>query len=275
MISTLQQINQQNREKIENLKKDIESAKATLKKINEQKAEMETNIEILYADYKRLEEDISIIIEKKHNLDIEISRAEVELDNIQNNTWEEYNISYNGALEYYDEKLSYRHIGRQIKKLKGQIEALGDVNVNAIEQYKTLNERYSFLKEQKNDLEMAIQDLKKVIEDITITMERQFSEEIGIINDYFNEVFSKLFGGGTAKLILSGEGSVLDCDIEIEAQPPGKKLQNISLLSGGEKALTAISLLFAILKRKPCPFCVLDEIDAALDESNLNNFCNF
>lgn len=275
LISTLQQINQQNREKIENLKKDIESAKATLKKINEQKAEMETNIEILYADYKRLEEDISIIIEKKHNLDIEISRAEVELDNIQNNTWEEYNISYNGALEYYDEKLSYRHIGRQIKKLKGQIEALGDVNVNAIEQYKTLNERYSFLKEQKNDLEMAIQDLKKVIEDITITMERQFSEEIGIINDYFNEVFSKLFGGGTAKLILSGEGSVLDCDIEIEAQPPGKKLQNISLLSGGEKALTAISLLFAILKRKPCPFCVLDEIDAALDESNLNNFCNF
>jgi len=275
LSSDLKEKNCNNKIEIEKLEEDIESIKVHLKKFSSLKTELEENMEELYVDYKRLEEDISNLVEKKHDLDIQISRNEVEMDNIQNNMWDNYNISYNGALEYYDEELSHRHIEKQIKNLKEKIQSIGDVNVNAIEQYKALCERYNFLGGQKKDLEMAIHDLQKVIEDITITMEQQFSKELNIINTYFNEVFSQLFGGGTARLILDEGDSVLECDIEIEAQPPGKKLQNISLLSGGEKALTAISLLFAILKRKPCPFCVLDEIDAALDEGNLNNFCNF
>lgn len=275
LVFELEEKNSADRVEIEGLKGDIESVKANLEKFLEQKTQLEGNMEELYVDYKRLEEEISTLVEKRHDLDIRISRTEVEMDNIQDNMWDDYNISYNGALEYYDETLSHRHIENQIKDLKGKIQSLGEVNVNAIEQYKKLAERHNFLNGQKKDLELAMCDLQKVIEDITTTMERQFAKELKIINIYFNEVFSQLFGGGTARLILGEGDSVLECDIEIEAQPPGKRLQNISLLSGGEKALTAISLLFAILRRKPCPFCVLDEIDAALDEGNLNNFCNF
>ncbi len=149
---------------------------------------------------------------------------------------------------------------------------MGEVNVRAIEEYRKDRERYQFLKEQRNDLITARENLKEVIEDITETMKKQFRKEFDIINEYFSMTFHQLFGGGHARLVLEDPKDVLSCGIDIIAQPPGKKLQNLSLLSGGERTLTAIAILFAILKHKPTPFCVLDEIDAALDDSNVEQF---
>lgn len=267
--------NDGNMAKIKDYNKELKLIDKELEEFMIEKKMNETDIQVFHDEYKDLDEQISALIEKKHGLDIRISRTEVEIDNIQNNMWDDYNISYSEALNYYDKALSRNHINKQIKELKTKIKALGEVSVNSIEQYKQLNERYSFLQNQKFDLEMAMDDLQEVIGDITKTMERQFKQEIQIISEYFNKVFCELFGGGTARLVLKDESRVLNSQIQIEAQPPGKKLQSISLLSGGEKALTAISLLFGILKRKPCPFCVLDEIDAPLDEGNLGNFCKF
>lgn len=275
LCSDLERKNLENNKKIEERNRQIESIEAELEKCLMQRKDKEADIQNLHNEYRDLEERITDIIEKRHQIDIRISRTEVEMDNIQDNIWDDYNMSYSGALEYYDKELSQAYINKQIRELKEDIKDLGDISIGSIEQYKSLSSRYEFLQNQKFDLEMAMDDLQEVIGDITITMEEQFKREIKIISVYFNEVFRELFGGGFAKLTLKDESRILDSEIEIEAQPPGKKLQNISLLSGGEKALTAISLLFGILKRKPCPFCVLDEIDAPLDEGNLDNFCNF
>ncbi|NMA96066.1 MAG: chromosome segregation protein SMC [Clostridiales bacterium] len=257
-----------NDEKIQIIEKEIQA-------LTINKKDMEDNIRTLKDKYRQIQERISQLLDRRHKTDVRISRMEVALDNIQNKIWDTYDISYNSALKFYDEKLSNDYIDGQIRKLKMKIKDLGEVSIGSIEQYRELNMRYKFLQSQKLDLETAMDDLKEVIEDITKTMEEQFKHEIRIISECFNEVFQELFGGGRAKLRLKDEQKILDSEIEIEAQPPGKKLQNISLLSGGEKALTAISLLFGILKRKPCPFCVLDEIDAPLDEGNLEKFCKF
>jgi chromosome segregation protein len=215
------------------------------------------------------------LVNKKHGFEVQMSKMEAEIQNLQNNVWEAYEISYASALPFMDESLSMAQINEKIQSFKENIADLGIVNVNAIEDYKAIKERCDFLSTQKQDLVLAKEDLNKVIDEITHTMEQKFRQEFAIINEYFNEVFISLFGGGQAQLLLDDKNNVLGCGIDIIAQPPGKKLQNISLLSGGEKALTAIAILFAILKHKPTPFCVLDEIDAALDESNIYNFGNF
>ncbi|NLC42787.1 MAG: chromosome segregation protein SMC, partial [Clostridiales bacterium] len=179
------------------------------------------------------------------------------------------------AMSLKDESLTITNVNQQIQTLKKGISDLGVVNVNAIEDYKRVSERYEFLNEQRNDLIMAKDNLREVIKEITTTMKKRFHEEFTIINQCFGVTFKELFGGGHAQLILEDPEDILNCGIEIVAQPPGKKLQSLSLLSGGERALTAIAILFGILKHKPTPFCVLDEIDAALDDSNVNQFGKF
>jgi len=206
---------------------------------------------------------------------VQLSKQEVELENLQNSIWEEYEVSYANALDFRDSSLSISQIEREIREINNKINGLGQVNVNAIDEYKRVKERFDFLNKQKQDLLSAKENLRTVIKDITKTMENKFRQEFEVINKYFNEVFCKLFGGGKAELILENPDNVLESGIEIIAQPHGKKLQSISLMSGGEKALTAIAILFAILKKKPTPFCILDEIEAALDENNVYNFGNF
>ena len=163
----------------------------------------------------------------------------------------------------------------QVNSLRSEIRDLGPVNVNAIKEYQELKERYDFMSEQRLDLENASTKLKKVIAEMTDTMKTQFAKQFKIINKNFGEVFSELFGGGRAELKLEDSDNILECGIEIEVEPPGKKLQNMMLLSGGEKAFTAIALLFAILKINPAPFCVLDEIEAALDDVNVFRFAEY
>ena len=194
--------------------------------------------------------------------------------------WEEYELTISLAREYNKSldslnDLSKTKLENMASKLKSQIKNLGEVTVSAIEEYKELKERGEFITKQKDDLEETKLKLENLIENTTSVMKTQFRSQFNVINENFKSVFKELFGGGRAELRLSDDKNILESGIEIEVEPPGKKLQNISLLSGGEKALTAIAILFAILKIKAPPFCVLDEIEAALDDINVARFAAY
>lgn len=193
-----------------------------------------------------------------------------------NYMWEEYELTYSHALELRDDTMTDLHfMKKQIQTLKNEIKGLGSVNVNAIEDYKNVSERYEFLKTQHADLIEAEATLIQIIEELDTAMRIQFRERFEEIRMEFDKVFKQLFGGGKGTLELMEDEDILEAGIRIIAQPPGKKLQNMMQLSGGEKALTAISLLFAIQNLKPSPFCLLDEIEAALDDSNVTRFAQY
>lgn len=198
-----------------------------------------------------------------------------EIDDYKNRLWEEHEITYDNAQSYRLEIEGVSSIQKRIAELRNEIREIGPVNANAIDEFTRVNERYEFLNKQKDDIEKARADLQNVINNLVSEMRRQFLEHFSIINDNFNSVFSDLFNGGTAEIILDDQEDVLSCNIDIRAQPPGKRLQSISLLSGGERCLTAIAILFAILQLRPSPFCVLDEVEAALDDVNINRFTEF
>ncbi len=188
--------------------------------------------------------------------------------------WEEYEMTLRMAQEY----LATLPEGREqpsVKESREQLRALGDVNVGAIEQYRELKERYGFLTAQRADILAAEEKLQQIIQELSEMMETQFREQFGVISENFSEVFREMFGGGKAALKLTDSTNILESPIEIVAQPPGKNLQNMQLLSGGERALTAIAILFAILKMKPSPFCILDEIEAALDDANVSRYAQY
>ncbi len=201
----------------------------------------------------------------------------IEQTDLQMNyMWEEYELTYSGALEYpVEAEISLTQAKKSIQEIKGKIKELGDVNVNAIEDYKNMSERFQFLSSQSEDLIRSEEALLQIILELDAEMRRQFEEKFSAINEQFDLVFKELFGGGKADLELTEGEDILEAGIRINAQPPGKKLQNMMQLSGGEKALTAISLLFAIQNLKPSPFCLLDEIEAALDDSNVKRFAKY
>ena len=257
-IDSVGDVVQKFEKKVSSLKEQRESKNAELLAIEE-------NIDNCF-------KTLDILKEQNTKLDVKKNKLEVDIENIQNKMWEEYETTPNTASNYAEVTSS---TARDVEKLKSEIRSLGPVNVNAIEGFKALNDRYEFLSTQKQDLEDSERSLNKIIEDMTKLMKIQFAEQFDLINKNFNSVFSELFGGGMATLKLADETNILECGIEIEAQPPGKKLQSMMLLSGGERALTAIALLFAILKLSPSPFCVLDEIEAALDDVNVYRYAEF
>ncbi|MCI8511953.1 MAG: AAA family ATPase, partial [Lachnospiraceae bacterium] len=190
--------------------------------------------------------------------------------------WSEYGLTFTTASELLDETLtSVPDMRRQIADRKGKIKELGNVNVNAIEDYKEISGRYEFMKTQHDDLIAAQDALFKIIEELDAGMRAQFTEKFAEIRLEFDRVFKELFGGGHGTLELVEDADILEAGIQIISQPPGKKLQNMMQMSGGEKALTAIALLFAIQNLKPSPFCLLDEIEAALDDSNVDRFARY
>lgn len=208
--------------------------------------------------------------ESRHN------RLEADLENMTNHLWEEYELTYTEAAKLKETSgIQEANGGKRIVQLKDEIKKLGNINIDAIEEYKNVRERFDFLMTQTRDLDQAKHELEQLIEEMLNIMKKQFSEQFALINKNFNEVFSELFGGGRANLLLEDPNSILESGIEIEAQPPGKKLQRLSLLSGGERAFTAIALLFAILKVRPTPFCILDEIEAALDDVNVYRYADY
>ena len=198
-----------------------------------------------------------------------------EFDDISNKLYDEYELTRREAEEMNIVIENVSDSKKRLNELKGKIRSLGNVNVSAIEEYKEISERYSFMHGQVNDVEKSKAELTKLINELTGKMGVQFKEQFDKINFSFGQTFSELFGGGKASLVLTDENDVLECDIDIKVQPPGKNVQNISLLSGGEKGLSAIALLFAILKINPCPFCIFDEVEAALDDVNVARYASY
>ncbi len=280
---------QNNQDKNHQLQVEFDTYKQELIQLKQLAEDLETNLEslknkkneILAWEFEvkkgitHVDEVIGGLQESSHKLDLRRTRLEMQQQTFYNKLWEEYELTYNSAQNYKEEIEDLGQVTKEIKKYKDEMKSLGSINLDAIEEYEKIKERYEFMKKQQDDLVEAKDSLSEVIKEMEKTMEKQFIEQFQIIKQNFNEVFSKLFGGGKADLILEAQGDILNCGIDIIAQPPGKKLQNLSLLSGGERALTAISLLFAILLVKPSPFCILDEIEAALDDANVRRFANF
>ena len=254
---------------LDNVVSNLENVVNELKQDRENKNNALTTVdESVEAQFKTLD----ILKDQINKQEVRKSKLETDIDAIQDKMWEEYEVTPNTVTDYapVDSKTA-----KEVETLKSDIKKLGTINVNAIEEYKTLKDRFDFLTVQKEDLENSEKSLNKIILDMIEIMKIQFSNQFATINKNFGEVFMELFGGGKATLRLSDESNVLESGIEIEVQPPGKKLQNMMLLSGGERALTAIALLFAILKLSPSPFCILDEIEAALDDVNVYRYADY
>ncbi len=229
-----------------------------------------------FEERESLSERASLLDREVYRLKAQIEKLEEHAETRTAYMWEEYALTYNSALALRRDDLGSRNAWRkQMAELKRQIRELGNVNVNAIEEYKEVSERYTFLSTQRADIQKAEAALQKIIAELDTGMRRQFKEQFERIAQEFDVTFQQLFGGGTGSLELMEDEDILECGIRIIAQPPGKKLQNMMQLSGGEKALTAIALLFAIQNLKPSPFCLLDEIEAALDENNVERYAGY
>lgn len=268
---------------IEEIKKTIAASGESHGKLEEELRESVAKKEQMSADYRGFFQKQEEISKRCNDLDKEIFRLNNQREKLKeageyqtNYLWEEYELTPHVALELqndiYDDLTALK---KMVAEVKDEIRKLGDVNVNAIEEYKEVSERYQFLKGQHDDLVEAEQTLVGIIEDLDSGMRKQFSEKFAEIQKEFDASFKHLFGGGHGTLELVEDEDILECGIRIIAQPPGKKLQNMMQLSGGEKALTAIALLFAIQALKPSPFCLLDEIEAALDDSNVTRFASY
>lgn len=275
---------------IQNKEEQIQDIEVTIENSKELFEEIESEIKRLSAEKEELTKKNKAFITKREDLSKRMSELDKELFRLNsrregfeeasekqiNYMWDEYELTYNMALEIRDESLTdLAFMKKEIQRLKNEIRALGSVNVNAIEDYKNVSERFEFMKTQHDDLVEAESTLMKIIEELDTAMRKQFRERFEEICVEFDKVFKQLFGGGKGTLELMEDEDVLEAGIRIIAQPPGKKLQNMMQLSGGEKALTAISLLFAIQNLKPSPFCLLDEIEAALDDSNVDRFAGY
>lgn len=261
-------------QKIEEVKESVNSSSSKIEELKKERAQKSEKL-------SKQEDEITVkfkVIEDLKGqlvkLDVKKTKIDEDINGVINKMWEEYELTPNNA-EQYQKPENVALTQKRVNNLRTEIRELGSVNINAIEEYKNLKDRYDFMSEQRLDLENTMSKLRKVISDMTQIMKEQFKEKFKVINKNFGEVFAELFGGGKAELTLEDEENILECGIEITVQPPGKKLQNMMLLSGGEKAFTAIALLFAILKINPAPFCVLDEIEAALDDVNVFRYADY
>ena len=289
-LKTIKENLEKNDEDTEFKKNQIKSLEETLLTAGEVDVEKQDALKALMDErdeatkiQKKLYEDRDSINEKKAALDREKIRLENQKEKLTESSesltkymWDEYNLTLISSRELKDDTLGeLPDMRKDSMKLKAEIRNLGDVNVGAIEEYRELSERYQFLTKQRDDIIHAEEDLNTIINELTESMRRQFTERFEQIGKEFDGVFAEMFGGGHGTLELTDTEDVLEAGINIIAHPPGKKLQNMMQLSGGEKALTAIALLFAIQNLKPSPFCLLDEIEAALDEANVDRFASY
>lgn len=278
-----QQIIEGKLREIEELREQIAGGEIRMKELGEiiagqlsRKEELTGRQKELFAKREELTERLSELDKDMFRVQAQEEKLEERLESFTAYMWAEYEMTFSTAQELKREEYqSLPQVKKQIEDLKNRIKGLGNINVNAIEDYKEVSERYKFLKTQYEDLIQAQTELEKIIGELDTGMRRQFQEKFGEIRTEFDKVFKELFGGGRGALELMEEEDILEAGIQIIAQPPGKKLQNMMQLSGGEKALTAISLLFAIQNLKPSPFCLLDEIEAALDDSNVDRFAGY
>lgn len=212
---------------------------------------------------------------QKHELDLKMAKYETLTESYKDKLWQEFEVSYLQAIEWKKKEFAMPEALKENRQIKARLKELGEVNIGAIREYEQVKERYEFLTEQKNDLLSAMETLQKIIDDMDRTIKTSFQTTFAQVASYFQQTFQELFGGGVAELRLEDESHPLESNIDIVVQPPGKKLQNINLMSGGEKTMTAIALMFAVLRAKPTPFCILDEVEAALDEANIDRFARY
>ena len=268
-IAGYEEKNKQLQEEIVRLTKEIEEE-------SKQKEEMMASQKDIFEKRDALMNHMSELDKESFRLESRKQNIEEKMEAKVNHMWNEYELTYRSAKEIdIDHSISYTRMKANVTDTKNKIRGLGDVNVNAIEDFKSVSERYTLLKTQHDDLIESEDALKKIIADLDEEMRKQFTEKFADIQKQFDKVFRELFGGGKGTLELVEEEDVLEAGITINAQPPGKKLGNMMQLSGGEKALTAIALLFAIQNLKPSPFCLLDEIEAALDDSNVKRYAKY
>ncbi len=257
------------------LKGKISNRREKLSGLDSEKKTLQEEIKKLDEDKARLMTEISVVQEKKYQQSSALTKVDTDIETMQEKIFEDYELTYASCLEFKVEDFDVKQGMIDINKLKKEISKLGYINVNAIEDCKELMERYETLSAQAQDLTTAKEDLQKIISDLAQEMITRFDSEFAKIQANFSKSFRELFGGGNAKLELTESEDPLQAGVEIVAEPPGKKLQSITLLSGGEKALTAIAILFAILRLRPMPFCLLDEIEAALDDTNVSRFAQY
>ena len=283
--NTIREIEKENAE----LANEISSKKAECESLRENKKTIEKKITDIAQSRLSLEaernrkdkeskdknDEILKLERERSRLEMKKESAAREEQQITERLWESYELTLGTAEKYIVEIESLSDATKRISELKSAVRKLGDVNVNAIEEYDRVSERYEFMTKQCGDLEKAKLELEKMIFEITEEMQAIFAEQFKVINKNFGETFAEIFGGGKAELVLEDESDILNCGIEIRVQPPGKTLKTITLLSGGERALVAIALYFAIMKIRPTPFCVLDEIEAALDDVNVARYAEY
>lgn len=252
----------------QSLELNVNNIKAIINSNNETIEDMEKESRLNNSLYYKKKDELK-------DLEIKVNRLDVMLDNLLNTLTEDYSITYEKAKENYFLDMDKKEARQIVDKCRAEIKRLGEVNLGAIEEYERVKTRHEFLTNQRNDLEKAEDTILEIIKELDDIMKEKFINTFNEIKEKFKEVFKKLFGGGNAELSLTDPDDILKTGIDIKALPPGKTLKHISLLSGGEKTLTAIALLFAILEVRPVPFCVLDEVEAALDEVNVDNFGKF
>lgn len=254
--------------KVELVKQKIESVTESKKSYQQQMNEADGNKMLLSGEIQRANE-------KKSKEESKIIKIDTDIENLQNRVWEEYQMTYSDAKQVAVSEFDIKSGSEECAEIKRKIQRLGNVNLAAIEDIKTISSRYDDLSTQRDDMTKAQNDLLLIIKDLTTKMEERFKDCFAQIRSNFQVIFRELFGGGKADIMLNDENNVLECGIDIIAEPPGKKLQSITLLSGGEKALTAVAILFSILKLRSMPFCVLDEIEAALDDANVERYAKY
>lgn len=247
----------------------------TILEIQRVRHEGSRETETLEQKMQRLEKDLYTEQMQKHEADIKMAKFETQSETLKEKLWEEFEMSYIQAMEFEAKDFVMSKALKDSREIKSRMRELGDVNIGAIKEYEQVHSRYEFLTSQKADIKKAMEDLQFIISDMDGTIKQKFKESFDAVVDNFEVAFEELFGGGHAKLSLEDPLNPLESTIEIEAQPPGKKLQNINLLSGGEKTMTAIALMFAVLQAKPTPFCILDEVEAALDDANIDCFARY
>ncbi len=262
------------KQEIEKVKLQVENSGENIEKLKQERIEQNEKLSKKEDEQTEQFKTIEELKAQITKMEVKKTKTEEDITEVINKMWEEYELTPNNAGNYQKPE-NVALTQRKVNILRTDIKELGSVNVDSIEEYKNLKDRYDFMCEQRLDLEDTMAKLRKVIQEMTETMKKQFKEKFEVINKNFGEVFKELFGGGMAEVILTDEENILECGIDITVQPPGKKLQNMTLLSGGEKAFTAIALLFAILKINPAPFCVLDEIEAALDDVNVYRYAEY
>lgn len=269
--------NDMKREEAESARRQKEQLRqeSAAQAIEQRRSQAQSDLRDILSDMENLHEAYNRDSEKLHKTELAKARIEGDQKNLQNRIWDTYKLTYAGAEEFRRTPFDEKESDRRAAELQGQIRALGTVNVGAVEEYAETKARVDDLTAQQQDLKRAEMDLRELIERLLIQMRSTFVENFSKMQGYFAETFTRLFGGGHAELKLMDPDDPLNCGIEVNAQPPGKKLQLLSLLSGGERALTAIAILFAMLKLKPTPFCILDEIEAALDDANIGYYADY